>query len=210
MTINNIYHNTPNYEAFYKNKKVCLLGSGSSLLDHEIDYDKYDAVIGCNRIYKTEYYKHVNVHYHNLSLNDLVTVQVLNCINRFNKNIKKVLFCPWSGNWHEPNHNTKPLYALSRSLDITKFQKYDFAYNLSMVVSKFLSEGRAYTGLVALYHCVLFNPLSIDIYGFDFYERKKTYAKEMPYYEFDVHNKQTNKDLFQSIVDYNTNYNWFR
>ena len=207
MSINNIYHNTPNYAAFYENKKVCLLGSGSSLLDHEIDYDKYDAVIGCNRIYKTKYYHHINIHYHNLSRYDLITVQFLDYVNRF-KNVKRVLFCPW----YKPEDPTS-LYTLSRSLDILPFKKYDFANNLSVKVSQFLWSGRPYTGLVALYHCMLFNPLSIDIYGFDFYERKETYVKEMPYYDLNadnVHSVEANKRFFLKILNSVENTNWFR
>ena len=55
----------------YTNKKICVLGCGSSLEQYDINYENYDIVVSFNRIYNNEkYLKYVNIIYNCLSYQD--------------------------------------------------------------------------------------------------------------------------------------------
>ena len=55
-----------------ENKKICLFASGSSLLNHNINFEEYDTVIGINRCYLTPEIKYVDILFHNSSGKDVM------------------------------------------------------------------------------------------------------------------------------------------
>lgn len=206
MIIQNFHHKIPDYTKYYYNKNVCILGTGPSLAKYDIDYTKYDTVVGCNRIFLTEYMNHVNVLYHNLHGWEEITLETfIYSLPKYHK-LQRVLFSPFHSLKTPTNVN-----PLAKAVKKVNFDKYDIAINLTTIVGDRLLAGRPYTGLVATYHCSLFPPKSLDIYGFDFYEGEESYVVPMKEYSNNtLHHKEANKKILTEIVGMSPNYNWFQ
>lgn len=151
-------------DEFFRQKKVCLLGCGSSLGSRTVDYSKYDTVCGTNRIYKTSYFENIEVlfdgsHYMFDPFND-------EKINRLNsgKNLKFIVFsCGF--------YSYDVIKEKSVRLGKKFFLKYrDGALNDPPTHRKSIGT-EAFLSIVS--HC----PLILDVFGIDFH--KSSYIEEL-------------------------------
>lgn len=177
---------------FYENKKVCILGNGSSLVNHNIDFTQYDTVVGSNRIYKTKYASFINVYYNSMSKVEYPNFpDMLKTIASFDS-FKHFYACPWSSG----PQTRKFMINLFRSSDIK-----DHTYNkvLPRTVAKFLNK-RPLTGISAIYHVLLSNPISVDLYGYDFYNTK--YVNNLKKYKSHdrLHDLDSNKAFLEKMI----------
>jgi hypothetical protein len=183
----------------YKNKKVCLMGGGDSISRFSIDFDSYDLVVGINRIYKTNYIKHINILYHGLGIKDWKNIiSMINIIQKYD-NIQYLIACPWF------KRRTKVLEYILKEVNFSK--KYVFCRKILRQCA--VKKSRPLTGLAVLNHIILSEAETIDIYGFDFY--KSGYVGGIE--SFDPrkhHDLDANKEFLQDlIVQYPERINWF-
>ena len=180
--------------SIFKDKKICLLGTGASLSNHKIDFNYYDLVVGINRIYKTEYLKHINVLYYNLSIKDSWE-DMLKTVSQCD-NIKCIIFCPWSSGPRRRNY-------LESLLNLYQFTKYHL-YHKAIVRNIPSIRLRPLTGIAALNHMLISEAGEINIYGFDFYE--KTYISNLPKFNHDIyHDLDSNKNFLHNKIEQNQN-----
>ena len=185
----------------YKNKKICVLGCGSSLEQYNIDYENYDVVVSFNRIYNNEkYLKHVNVIYNCLSYQDRDNFDKMISILVEQKQIQYLILCP---NWL-PKCIKVDIYRILCKHNFSKFfYSTDIVRNPAIVKGV---KGIPLSGIAAIYHICTHDPQSIDIYGFDFYtsnyiENIKFYPN---YFPSRHHNLQSNKKFLETlIIEYN-------
>jgi len=164
----------------YKDKRICLLGSGMSLSTNNRKYTDYDLVVGINRLYHTEYLDVLNVLYYNLSSVDQNNLDYMLETMNNKKNIKYLIFCPWCN---------KAIQKTRKKIAQLKFNKeYVFCQK---IVRQVRIKQRPLTGIAALNHIVLSGAKSVNVYGFDFYQ--KEYVCNMKHYKF--------HDTFHNIED---------
>jgi hypothetical protein len=183
----------------YKNKKVCLMGSGDSISRFSIDFDSYDLVVGINRIYKTNYINHINILYNGLGIKDWKNI--VNMINliKMSDNIEYLIACPWVKD---------RIRKLENMLKEVNFSK-NYICCRNIVRKCPVKKGRPLTGVSVLNHIILSDAETVDIYGFDFY--KSGYVGGIK--SFDPrkhHDLNANKKFLQDlIVQYPGKINWF-
>jgi len=181
----------------YFNKKICLLGSGSSLYEHDIKFENYDLVIGCNQIYKSDLINKINVLYHGISIHD---VNFLNAIPTIIDTIKIVLV---------PRNIPSRIEVLDEII-----KQYDILYDkeLQYKVSKMVRDNPL-TGLMALIDIINGGAQSIDIYGFDFYSKPyidgPTELPNYPKIKKKSHDLDKNKKFFLNLLNSKKNIIWW-
>lgn len=176
----------------YKDKNICLLGNGESITKYNIDFNKYDLVVGINRIYLTKYYKDINVLYYNMSKKDNYNLDYLLSSIKNSSNIKYLILCPWCSG------PKKRLYLENL---INKYGIKNHIYSKSIVRKIPQIQKRPLTGIAALNHILLCGIKSIDIYGFDFYQTK--YVDKLQYYSGHekYHDIGSNFDFFKTLLE---------
>jgi hypothetical protein len=185
----------------YENKTVCLLGGGDSVSKFFIDFNSYDLVVGINRIYKTNYYKHINVLYHGLGIADWKNVlPMINLIKQCD-NIEYLIACPW---------NKKRIGKIKDILTkIDFFENKKFICCRNILRECIVRKKRPLTGMAVLNHIILSKAAKVDIYGFDFYEAGYVGGIQ----SFDprkYHDLDANKEFLGNlIVKYPGKINWF-
>lgn len=176
----------------YKDKKICLLGCGSSLEKYNINFDNYDLVVGINRIHLTEYWPYINILYYNLSKKDEFNLpHLLNRIQN-SKHMKHLFFCPWS--------SSRQKKLKLRTL-IRKYNIVNHTYCKTIVKQIPNIKKRPLTGVAALNHILLCTTKTIDIYGFDFYQNN--YINKLQYYSAHekYHDIGSNFDFFKTLLE---------
>jgi len=185
----------------YKNKKVCLIGCGGSLENREIEFNKYDYVVGINRIYKTKYFKNINILYDSAHHQfDPITNNKIRIINE--SNLIYYFLTPGA-----------------KSLEKLRFQ--EFMLKKIKVSTKTyknrpevkVSGKKILAGLFALNIIIGGEPFLVDIYGFDFY--KKNYTSGLDFkHELNLINKMhdlaAEEDYLNNIIDKNKYINWIK
>lgn len=177
--------------SLYENKKVCLLGCGSSLENKNIYFKNYDLVVGTNRIYKTKYLKNLNILYDTAHFDfDPINDKKLELIN--NSNIK--------------NYFINPSYYCLKFIKNTERIKIPFYICLDRAKGK-----KILSGLYAYYLIINSCPASLDIFGFDFYTgnyidglRQTHSMEEINRY----HNLEEEKKGF--VLSLKNNINWHK
>lgn len=142
------------------NKKVCLLCCGSSLDSHNIDYESYDIVCGVNRIYKTGYFKYIDILFDGCHYKyDPLTPQKIKLLNH--SKLKYIIFSGGS--------------KLFTSKFIKQISKLDvkFKFKSRNIVNNF----KISIGTEALFSLHEAHPSRLDVYGLDFYS--SDYTKEL-------------------------------
>jgi len=193
--------NIKDYTDYIRDKKICLLGSGDSLNNYKIEFKNYDVIVGINRIYRTDIGQKLNVLYHNASPYDILYSK-----NKFAEDLaeklKYIIFIPALRQtyrrfkeFHEfmlSNYNNK----IIADLRFASLQSKKFKYKLL-------------TGISALIHLILIEPKTIDIYGYDFYE--KEYYNNLPNKpgKLKNHNIVENKKIFINIIKNSNNIKHF-
>jgi hypothetical protein len=200
IALNKYKNNIPTKYHLYDNKNICLLGNGESLEKHYIDFDKYDVVVGINRIYQTKYWKNINVLYYNVSKKDANNLEYLLNLIMNSNNFKYIFFCPWSSG----SKKRKTIENL-----INKYKIKNHIYSKEMARNIKHIKKRPLTGIAALNHILLSEIKNIDLYGFDFY--KTQYINNMQ--KFNQHNKfhdlESNKSfLYKLINNYPNKIKW--
>ena len=77
-----------------ENQKICLFASGSSVLNHNINFEEYDSVISLNRCYLTPEIKYVDILFHNSSGKDVGQFCNPKSQKIFRENKMKIVFTP--------------------------------------------------------------------------------------------------------------------
>jgi len=179
------------FNDLYTDKKICLLGCGSSLDSQNIDFDSYDIVVGTNRIHRTKYIKYIHILYHNVSNKDSIETIYKNTISQ--KQFQYIIFCPFISG------------PITRGYFREQVNKYNITYCIynKKIARQVAVEKRPLTGIVALHHMLVWEPSSIDIYGFDFYT--DTYIEGL--YKFRKHDKlhdiEANKKFLLELINKN-------
>jgi len=185
----------------YENKRVCLLGGGGSISKFFIDFNSYDLVVGVNRIYRTNYYKRINVLYHGLGLRDWKNiVSMINLIKECD-NIKYLIACPWS------KKRIQKIKDILTEIDFFENKKFICCRNI--VRKCVVEKKRPLTGVAVLNHIVLSKAAKIDIYGFDFYQAG--YVGGLRCFNPQrYHNLDANKKFLEDlIIKHPGKINWF-
>lgn len=185
----------------YQNKKICLLGGGSSTTKFFIDFDSYDLVVGMNRVYKTNYINHINVLYHGLGLRDWKNVySMVDIINNCD-NLQYFIACPWF---------KKRIKKTKLILDSSNFfENKKFICCRNVVRKCFVGKKRPLTGVAILNHIILSGAEKIDVYGFDFYT--SNYIGDLKNFSPQkYHDLDANKEFLQNLILKHPNkINWF-
>ena len=194
----------PNSDHLYLNKSVCLLGCGSSLSKHDIDFSKYDIVVGTNRIYQTEYMQHINVLYYNLSSTDSKNLDTLFHKKQTLAHFKYIVFCPWSS-------GPKRRDVLEKKLQQYLIDTDNHIYSKGIVRKLTEINIRPLTGVAAVNHILFSGASKIDLFGFDFYE--SSYISKLE--KFNRHDKhhdiESNKQFLLKLIEENPNIvNWIQ
>jgi len=145
----------------YRDKKICLLGSGQSAEKYNIIYKDYDLIVGINRIYHSNYIDNINVIYYNLSTVDAKNIEyMLKKINQ-KEQFRHIIFCPWLA---------KRIQFTQQKIQETNFKKeYTFCRK---IVRQIRIKNRPLTGIAALNHIILSGAKQIEMFGFDFYQNR--------------------------------------
>ena len=180
----------------YLDKSVCLLGSGGSIENYDIDFDSYDLVIGLNQIYKTNYIKKINIIYHGISVNDQ---EFLSFVDNINNEIM-VIIAP-----------RKMKSTLRRLNDLIEKNKVGF--NLCLHEKTFeLVGNNPLMGVMVINELVNSGVKNVDVYGFDFYTQPYiSGAKELknhPNNDKNIHDLEINKNFFINLIENNKNVIW--
>lgn len=174
------------YLQLVQNKNICLIGCGKSAEMCDINFNKYDLVVGVNRLYKNSFFnKHIDILYHNVSIRDNLLHSIDNILN-FKPN-RFIVLLPsniWSNQQSRNtlkeilnNYNEKNILYEKHFRDNNKIK-----YNTDL-----------FTGVLSLMHLLEYNPKSIDMYGMDFY--KYGYVDSIP-----VLNNQDQKHIFNPYL----------
>tara|TARA_B100001094_G_scaffold215238_1_gene209254 strand:+ start:56 stop:652 length:597 start_codon:yes stop_codon:yes gene_type:complete len=184
-----------------ENKKICLFASGSSLLNHNINFEEYDTVIGINRCYLTPEIKYVDILFHNSSGKDVMQCCDPKSQKIFRENKMKIVFTP--------GYDMAPSYHR-----LVKTQPDKFSVNRKLLpnaVKFFIKEGvletgKLLTGVGILWYLTNeYNIKQLDLYGFDFFQNDSDlyYNKNIIDRRkgSDGHNISQNKKVFEWIVN---------
>lgn len=179
-------------ENLYKDKKVCILCCGESIDKHKIDFDKYDFVIGLNRLYKTKYIDKINVLYDSCHyIHDFISLEKIKILNE--SNIKYYFLIPGKISKQKIIDNMK---LIQSNLKIP-FKVIDERDKHAIGDRKILA------GVFVLKKVLGEKPKSIDLYGYDFYSSKYVegitykHAKEQINY---MHDLKLEKLYFLKII----------
>lgn len=188
----------PNSEHLYLNKSVCLLGCGSSLSKHDIDFSEYDVVAGINRIYQTNYMQHINVLYYNLSSADNKNLDSMLYKKTQAHHFKYIVFCPWSSG---PQRRE----SLQKKLQKYQIDTDSHVYSKGIVRKLTQINRRPLTGVAAVNHILLSGASKIDVFGFDFYTNQ--YVNQLK--RFNSHNRyhdiESNKKFLLNLIEKHPN-----
>ena len=181
----------------YGGRKICLLGSGRSVEDYDIDYDYYDIIIGLNQVYKTKYINIIDIMYHGISVDD---VDFLNEVNNIREKVELVLL-------------PKPLNKQIKKLKAL-LSEYNYYYNIDIHEEAYVNvKSNPLMGLMVLTELSNSGTHSIDIYGFDFYETPyiegAVELRNHPKYHVTNHDIKANKEYFLDILSNKDNITWF-
>ena len=190
------YNFEDKYFELYKNKKICLIGSGD--FKNNINYEKYDIIVGINQIYKTDFFEKVDIIYHGISDKDPFFYENLN----FYSNFKKIILIP------RISKNNKNRV---KKIIINNFNNNKIMFDVNII--KNLEDSistNPLSGVTSLTHISRYSPNSIDIYGFNFYEND--YIEGMIVYNDakKSHNIDSNKKHFDNILIENKKINWIK
>lgn len=195
------------YVQLVENKNICLIGCGKSAEMCDINFDKYDLVVGINRLYKNSFFnKRIDILYHNVSFRDNLIYSMPSILNSHAN--RYIILLP----------STK--HTSSRSDGILEFVLNYFSdYNI--VYDPFFRDKNRekyktdlFTGVLSLMHLLEHNPKTIDIYGMDFYEHGYINSipvldNQEPHIIFNpsIHNLSINFQIFQKLIENNKNIN---
>jgi hypothetical protein len=207
---NNIQKNNFDYLENYTNYidkisscvSICLLGSGNSLSKYLIDFNKYDIVIGTNRIHNTDLLQHVDVLYHNASIFDN-NMQKLNHAKAIISQLDYIIFVPAEPNSYINKYKTIHDFLLTEHQD-----RFIVDFNMQQNYIDFYRT-RLLTGVCALVSTIQFTESKfdkLDIYGFDFYA--EGYYGGLNSYGNGAHNITQNIEIFKFLID-KDNINYF-
>jgi len=173
----------------YKDKKICLIGNGSSLESKNIDFNKYDVTVGINRIYQTNYINSINVLYTSLSRVDWHNVYGMVNKLKLTPIFQLLIACPWS------KTRTKNIEYIVQQQGFCDTKKFIYCRNIVRGVK---INKRPLTGVAALNHIMLSDAESVDVYGFDFYT--KNYVNNLQKYNHSaLHDISSNKEFFINL-----------
>lgn len=172
------------------------MACGSSLDEHEIDFGKYDTVVGINRLYQTKYFRHMHVLYDAAHYQfDPVTPEKVDIMN--SSGLKLWILTP----------------------GINTYNMMDRSHLERCNINHFISEDRFYApkvritlGIYVLRDVLGEAPALMDVYGFDFYT--KGYAgglKQMDTREKidDLYNLERQRFFLQKMLMDNPNVRKF-
>jgi hypothetical protein len=156
-------------EKIYENKKIILIGNGSSIFKYNIDFEKYDLCIGINRIYQSHLFKNINILYNGFGVKDWHNMKYL--IQQLS--IKNNLYGIIASTWRLSYNKKILLHKLIKEYKL--IDKFMYSTN---IVRKLSNKGghsgpmkkRPLTGIAVLNHILENNAQHIDIYGYDFYK----------------------------------------
>jgi hypothetical protein len=185
----------------YEDKSVCLLGCGGSLDKKEIKFENYDKVVGVNRIYKTKYFKKLNIlydsaHYKYDPLNN-IKIKTIN-----ESNLDYYFLTPGI-----KSYNILKL----KKFFIEKIKIKNFLYKNRPEMK--ISGKKILAGLFVLNIIIKGCPKKIDLYGFDFYEQNYTSELE---YTHDIetikkmHTLEEEKKYLENLIEKNNFISWSR
>lgn len=188
-------------EQIYLNKKVCIIGCGSSVDSKKINFSEYEIIVGINRIYQTKYFNYINILYDSAHyIFDPVNTTKVKILNESKLNYYFLI------------PGIKSLYRIKIQMAIfekIKIKKhiYKERHDIKVDGKKLLS------GLFTLNTILKGKPLSIDIYGFDFYENN--YIQNLEYKHDikiinEMHNLEKEKKYLETIIEKNKIVNWMK
>lgn len=188
-------------KSIYENKKVCLLGCGGSLDKKEIDFQKYDKVVGINRIYKTKYFEKLNILYDSAHYKfDPLTNIKINILN--NSSLDYYFLTPGV-------KSQKKLKFQKNLIEKIKVKKFLYNNRPEMRVA----GKKILAGLFVLNLILKGLPKKIDLYGFDFYEENYTdgldYVHELSIIKT-MHTLEDEKKYLQNLIKQNSCIEWIK
>jgi len=158
----------------YKNKKIAIISNGSSVLKYDIDFNRYDIAVGINRIYQTPLFEKINVLYNGLGIKDWHNVETMIKKISNKKNFDFFIACPWYLKYYKKIifYQLIHKYGLSHNFIYSN----NILRNLTNIAGHCgPMKKRPLSGVAVLNHILQHDPLSIDIYGYDFYETESVY-----------------------------------
>jgi hypothetical protein len=185
----------------YKDKNVCLLGCGGSLDKKQINFKKYEKVVGVNRIYKTKYFEKINILYDSAHYKfDPLTNAKVNTIN--NSKLEYYFLTP--------GIKSQQKLKLQKNL-IEKIKIKNFLYKNRPEMR--VSGKKILAGLFVLNSILIGLPKKIDLYGFDFYEENYTNGLEYVH-EIEIikkmHTLESEKKYLENLIKQNSCIEWIR
>jgi hypothetical protein len=180
----------------YLDKNVCVMACGSSLDTHQIDFEKYDTVVGINRLYKTDYLNHMHILYDAAHyIFDPVNEKKVNAIN--SSNLKLWILTPGIITY---NHMKKERLAKCTTPHVISQDRF------------YAPPVRITLGIYVLKDVIKERPKSMDIFGFDFYSGR--YARDLPQMDptkkiDDLYNLESQKGFLDEILNSNPNVKKF-
>jgi hypothetical protein len=193
----------------YKNKKICIIANGSSVMNYNIDYSLYDITVGINRIYHTPIFDKINILYSVLGIKDWHNIENMMQILSKKNNFDYLIACPWYLKYNQK----LLLYQLIKNYGL----KNKFLYSNDIVrgiTNKGRHNGsfkkRPLSGIAALNHILSFRPKEISIFGYDFYEKENVY--NLPQYDRMTaknHDLEENRIYLEKLICEN-NITWHK
>lgn len=192
----------------YKDKKICLLGCGSSLEKHNINFDDYDLVVGLNRIYMTKYFNNIDIFYNSLSFQDWKNIRNMIQILSGNNKLKQIIFSPWGLGKRKKHilYNLLLEYNIKNYLYTNKIGRHKILKTIDKI---------PIIGMSVLYHILQCGSSSIHIYGFDFYQDiNNIYIQNIKPIKYKInkyHNIGSNFDFFKTLLEtHNDKIVWYQ
>ena len=187
-----------NQLGFFKDKKVCLIGSGK--ITHDIIFKNYDIIVGVNQIYKTGFFENIDVLFHGASVCDPEFIHKMHEISES----KKIVLLPRITKGNKARIQTI-LGSISKNANILYL-------NISSIENEM--DSNPLSGVSSLYYIIRDIPKSIDIYGFNFYtaeymEGMEVYANH-PNKNKKIHDLEKNKEYFNKLITKNNNIKWIK
>lgn len=182
---------------------ICLLGSGNSLSKYLIDFNKYDIVIGANRIYNTDLFQYVDILYHNASIFDK-NMQQSDYASNVVTQLDYIVIVPAEQNSYIKNYKSTHNMLLNEHPD-----RFIVDFKMQIDYMNFY-QTRLLTGVCALASTIQFTESKfdeLDIYGFDFYTQEY-YGKLPKYGRAGAHDITQNIKIFKSLIN-KDNINYF-